>query len=124
MHGCEVIKCMKFRGYSAKLALSGKIAKSAGQEKNRNGPKQVGPTGGKNRGGALRGLLTLGLAQSVGGGRPGAGLRLGWASEGEAGWASGDRGKAAQRGLERGAVNGASGCALLVAEEEELDAGA
>ena len=41
------------------------------------------------------GLLTLGLARLVGGGRPGAGLRLGWTSEGEAGWASGDRRKAA-----------------------------
>ena len=67
---------MKCKGFSAKLTFSGKIAKSAGQEKNRNGPKQVGPIGGKNRGGVLRGLLTLGLAQSVGGGRP-AGAMLG-----------------------------------------------
>ena len=33
-------------------------------------------------------------------------------------------GRQPRRALERGAVNGASGCALLVAEEEELDAGA
>ena len=33
-------------------------------------------------------------------------------------------GRQPRHGLERGAVNGASGCALLVAEEEELDVGA
>ena len=35
------------KGAICKNAVPGKIAKSAGQEKNRNGPKQVGPTGGK-----------------------------------------------------------------------------
>ena len=33
-------------------------------------------------------------------------------------------GRQPSRALERGTVNGASGCALLIAEEEELDAGA
>ena len=42
MHKFGVIICMLPRDYSAKLALFGKIAKSTGQEENRNGPNLLG----------------------------------------------------------------------------------
>ena len=63
-------------------------------------------------------------AQSVGGG--GLALACGWAglAKGRQAGPLVIEGRQPRHGLERGAVNGASGCALLVAEEEELDAGA
>ena len=70
MHGCGVIICMNFRGFSENLLILWIMLKSLDREKNSNGPNLVSPQVHRRGGG---GCSPWAKARSVG-----AGPRAGW----------------------------------------------